>query len=214
MSAVAEVPARKAIVFDFAGVLFRWDPPSMLRRELPARAHDAASAAHWVEQIFQGYQGDWAAFDRGQVAVPELVQRIARRTRLAPAEVRRVVDAVPHELKPDPETVDLLRRLRAAGRRLLFLSNMPAPYSEHLERTHAFVAWFDDGVFSARVHEAKPAPAIFALAAARFGHRPAEMVFLDDHGPNVQAARGLGWNALHFEHAARAEAALAAGGWM
>ncbi len=136
-----------------------------------------------------------------------------RRTGLARADVQRVVDAVPHELQPIPETVELLRRLRDEGRHLTFLSNMPAPYAEHLEREHGFVRWFEDGVFSGRVRAAKPEPAIFQLAAQRFGRLPQDLVFLDDVPANVDAARALGWNALHFVDAAQAEAELRANGW-
>jgi len=196
------------IVFDFAGVLFRWQPVAMLQRELPHLAPDEARARHWVAQIFQHDGGDWGDFDRGTVAVPALVARIARRTGLALADVQRVVDAVPQELQPVPDSVALLRRLHEAGRELYFVSNMPAPYADHLEAEHDFLRCFRDGVFSARVHLNKPEPAIFELAAARFGAAPVELVFLDDHEPNVQAARALGWHALRFENAAQAASAL------
>jgi HAD superfamily hydrolase (TIGR01509 family) len=208
-----EAPA-KTIVFDFAGVLFRWHPPALIRRELPQLAPDEARAAHWAREIFQGYEGDWLDFDRGLLERPEVIERIVRRTGLPSADVQRVVDAVPHELQPIPETVALLRRLRDAGRQLFFLSNMPAPYAEHLEREHAFVRWFEGGVFSGRVREAKPDAAIFHLAAEQFGRPPAELVFLDDVPANVGAARALGWNALHFVDAAQAETELRERGWM
>lgn len=204
---------RPAIVFDFAGVLFRWHPPSMLRRVVPHLAHDEASAARWVREIFQGYDGDWLAFDQGRVEVLDLVRQIARRTGATEADIQAVVDAVPHELQPIEATVALVGRLKAAGRRLFFLSNMPAPYSDHLERTHDFVRWFDDGIFSARVLEAKPHRAIFEIAQRRFGRAPGELVFLDDHVPNVDAARALGWQAIHFVDAAQAEAELKARGF-
>lgn len=207
-------PMPKTLVFDFGGVLFHWHPQTMLQRVIPHLAHDDTSAAHWVREIFQGYEGDWLRFDRGLLDEVQIVEHIVRRTGLAQADVQRVVDEVPHELQPIADTVALLDRLRADGRRLLFLSNMPALYADHLERAHPFVGWFADGIFSARVREAKPAPAIFKLAAERFGHAPHEMVFLDDHLPNVEAARTLGWNALHFRGAASAEAELRANGWM
>jgi putative hydrolase of the HAD superfamily len=196
------------IVFDFAGVLFHWRPVEMLRRELPQRAVDDASAAHWVQAIFQGYRGDWADFDRGSVTAEALVERIAARTGLGPDEVRRVVDAVPAELQPLPATVELLRRLRARGAALYYLSNMPEPYAEHLERTHGFVGWFDDGVISARVGWIKPEPQIFGVAARRFHARPEELLFIDDVEGNVRAARAAGWQALRFDDAASCEAAL------
>ena len=200
----------KKIVFDFAGVLFRWHPETMLRRELPQRASDAASAAHWKREIFQGYEGDWAEFDRGTIAVPALVRRIARRTGLAPAEVQTVVERVPFELQPITETVQWLAQLRDEGRALYFLSNMPEPYAAHLERENAFVGWFERGVFSARVQHIKPEREIFELAARRFDAAPSELVFLDDIVPNVEMARALGWNAIHFRDAAQARRELRA----
>lgn len=201
------------IVFDFAGVLFNWQPQALLRRQLPQRAGDDAAAQHWVTGIFQGYGGDWGEFDRGTLGAPELVRRIAARTGLHEHEVQAVVDAVPHELQPMPHSVALLRRLHEAGRRLFYLSNMPQPYAEHLEREHDFVAWFEDGVFSARVRHIKPEPEIYAIAAQRFRADPAQLVFIDDVAGNVRAAQQAGWNALHFVDAAQCEAQLREHGW-
>ena len=201
-----------AVVFDFGGVLFRWQPERLLREVLPDRVHSEADARHWMAQIFQSYGGDWGDFDRGTVEIPALVQRIARRTGLSEAEVQRVVDAVPGELQPQPATVALLQRLHAAQHPLFFLSNMPLPYADHLQTTHAFMALFDDGVFSARVHHNKPERAIFELAATRFGRAPAELVFIDDHEPNIVAARELGWRGIHFVDIEQTTAALAAHG--
>jgi len=197
------------VVFDFGNVLFHWQPPRLLQRLLPQHAPDATRAAALAAHFFQGYEGDWAEFDRGTVSVPELVRRIAARTGLAAVDVQRIVDAVPAELTPLPETVALLSALRAAGTPLLFLSNMPAPYAEHLRATHHFMDWFADGVFSSHVNIIKPEPAIFALAAARFGAAPHELLFFDDVPANVAAARAAGWQALHFTDTAAARAALA-----
>ena len=200
-------------VFDFGRVLFDWQPEALLQRVLPQRALDAASTAHWVAQVFQSYGGDWGEFDRGSVEPDQLVQRISRRTGLAAAEVQAVVDAVPASLKPIPATVALLQRLQQPGRAMFYLSNMPAPYADHLEREHAFVRAFSAGVFSARVQLIKPEAAIFELSARRFGVAPAELVFLDDHPANVAAARAAGWQALLFSDAAKAEVDLRRHGW-
>ncbi|MDT7837551.1 HAD family hydrolase [Aquabacterium sp. OR-4] len=200
-------------VFDFSRVLFRWRPEVLLREVLPGRAADEASARHWVDQIFQSYGGDWAEFDRGTVSPQALAQRIATRTGLRLDEAQAVIEAVPGELQPLPDSVALLQRVRAAGRRTFYLSNMPAPYADQLEAAHDFVRGFDAGVFSARVGFNKPEPEIFALAAARFGVPAETLLFLDDHAPNVQAARQAGWQALLFTDAAQAERDLRAAGW-
>lgn len=210
----AVLPAEKKFVFDFGRVVFRWEPAEVLQRVLPERATDSTTAAHWVAQIFQSYGGDWGAYDRGTVSPAELVQRIAARTGLREDEVQRVVQAVPLSLTPLPETVALIERLHAAGRRLYYLSNMPAPMADHLQATHAFLRLFSDGVFSGRVHHNKPEPAIYEIAAQRFGHPVEELVFLDDHPPNIEAARALGWHGRVFHHAAQAEAEMRAAGWV
>jgi putative hydrolase of the HAD superfamily len=203
---------KKRIVFDLGAVLFSWHPKQMLMRELPHAVPDEATATHWEREVFQAYKGDWGEFDRGTVEVPDLVTRIARRTGFAPADVQTVVDAVPRELQPIPASVALLHRLADAGHTLHYLSNMPGPYADILERNDFFQR-FTSGVFSARVHHNKPEPGIFAAAEQLFGVPPQELVFLDDHAPNVHAAQARGWQALQFVDAAQAYADLRVKGW-
>lgn len=198
------------VVWDFGGVLFQWRPALLLARVLPQRVTDETSARHWQALFFEEYAGDWGEFDRGTIELEQLVDRIAARTGLSNAEVRAVIDAVPAELEPITASVALVHALRERGHGLYFLSNMPAPYADHLERTHSFLAQFDDGVFSSRVKLIKPEAAVFRLAQERFGIDASETVFLDDHLPNIAAARQHGWKALHFTEPATAEAALRA----
>ncbi|MGM9488822.1 HAD family hydrolase [Ideonella sp. YS5] len=197
-----------AIVFDFGRVVFDWQPEALVSRVLPVRASSPQAAAHWANEIFQGYQGDWGDFDRGEVEIPALVERIAARTGLTGAEVQAVVDAAPASLTPLPGTIALIQRLKDAGRRLHFLSNMPAPFAEHLERSHEFMHWFDGGVFSSRARVNKPERAIYDHALQQFGLPPAQVLFIDDHAPNVDAARALGWQAVQFVGHEKLEQAL------
>lgn len=206
--------AEKKFVFDFGRVVFRWEPEALLRSVLPQRAFDSSSAAQWTAAIFQGYGGDWGDYDRGTVTPEALAERIAKRTGLLADEVQRVVQAAPHALTPLPDTVALLQRLHAAGRRLYYLSNMPAPMAQHLLRTHPFLAVFDGGLFSSDIGHNKPEAAIYALATQRFGHPPRELVFLDDHAPNIEAARSAGWHGRVFHSSAQAEAEMRAAGWL
>lgn len=200
-------------VFDFARVLFDWQPTALVRRMMADLAPDDDSAAAIAGDVFQGYAGDWGDFDRGTVDAPELVWRIAMRTGLPRPAVQALVDSIPDALVPKPDTVALVERLRRPAVPMFFLSNMPGPYADELDRRHAFVRAFDDGVYSARVGLVKPEPAIFALAAQRFRAAPAELVFLDDHWVNVEAAQAAGWNALHFTDAAAAELLIREAGW-
>jgi putative hydrolase of the HAD superfamily len=200
------------VVFDFGGVVFRWQPHEFMARLLPHRATGEAAIAALVTEFFQGFNGDWGDFDRGLVDEVRLAQRIAWRTGITLADVQKIIDAVPTELQPVEPMVRLMERLRERGHRLFFLSNMPAPYAQHLEDTHAFMRWFEGGVFSSRVQLVKPDPAIFHEAARRFAATPNELLFIDDFALNVKAARALGWQAVHFLSAEQVEADLVARG--
>ena len=205
--------AGRALVFDFGRVVFRWRPEVLVAETLPHRAGDPETTKHWTSHIFQAYEGDWQHFDRGTVETPELARRIAARTGLTEDEVLAVIAACPVELEPLPDTVDWLHRLHAQGKPLHFLSNMPEPCALHFERTHDFMQMFESGVFSSRVRMVKPKPEIFTHAAEVYGRVPEALLLIDDHLPNIVAARAAGWQAVHFVDVPQAEAEVAALGW-
>jgi putative hydrolase of the HAD superfamily len=196
------------IVFDFGGVLFRWQPHEFMARLLPERAQTGADTQALIADFFEGFAGDWGEFDRGVLDAAPLADRIAARTGLGLADVRKVIDAIPHELEPMRDTVRLLHRLHDAGHALFYLSNMPAPYAEHLEANHDFIGLFRAGIFSSRVNLIKPERAIFEHAVQLFRIDPARTLFIDDVAHNVAAARDAGWQALHFRDAADCEGEL------
>jgi putative hydrolase of the HAD superfamily len=202
------------IVFDFGGVLFHWQPLQLVRRFLPQHAGDDDASRALVAGIFQGLNGDWAQFDRGVLAADALVRRIAARTGIGRADIAALVEGVPRSLTPKPDTVNLLLRLHASGMPLHFLSNMPAPYAQYLDRTHPeLMQRFASGLYSSQVRLIKPEAELFALASRRFAAPPERLVLLDDIAANVEAAAALGWNAVHFRDADSAEQALRANGW-
>ncbi|MFO1326476.1 MAG: HAD family phosphatase [Rubrivivax sp.] len=208
--------ATPAVVFDFGAVLFQWRPLELLQACVPELARDEALARALAAQVFESFTpaSDWARFDLGELAEDELAARIAARVGVQPAQVRRIIDAIPPHLQPQPATVALLQRVRAAGHRLYYLSNMPRPYADHLERENAFVAQFADGIFSGRVGLMKPDADIFALAERRFALDPPRTLLIDDHAGNTAAAQARGWQAHTFTSADEAGHALRAAGWL
>lgn len=204
---------RKTIVFDVGGVIVRWQPNELMRQCFPQQASDEDSAERVKALVFQKFAdgGDWAAFDCGSVEPGALAQRIAQRSGLPCEGVTALIDAIPDHLQPMPGSVALIERVRAAGHRLALLSNMPRPYAAHLESAHECFGWFEQRAWSGRLGVMKPERAIFDhLLGAMALDDPSQAIFLDDHAANIEAARGLGWQALQFESAAQAERDLAA----
>lgn len=200
------------VVFDFGAVLFRWQPAALLARVLPNRFETLEAGAAGAALYFQSYEGDWGLFDQGLISQSEVVRRIAARTGWPLGDVAAVAEAVPTELLPIPATVVLIRELLAAGHELHYLSNMPAPFADHLERTYPLHEWFKSGVFSGRVKWRKPHAEIFEVAERRFGVSPDQLVFLDDMPANIRAAEARGWQAVHFTQASAAREELVARG--
>jgi len=102
-------------------------------------------------------------------------------------------DLVNHEL------VDTIRRLRPAYK-VGLLSNAWGDLRQVMQERFHFDGLFDDLVISAEVGLAKPDPRIFELAVARLGMQPAEVVFVDDVLANVEAAQGVGLQAIHYQN--------------
>ena len=207
---------RRTVVFDVGGVLVQWQPLELMRVHFGDRARDDAGARAVMAQVFQTFapEADWGAFDRGHVEPDVLAERIAVRTGYPRAQVASLIAAIPDHLQPMPDSVALLRRVRAAGHRLALLSNMPRPYAAHLESAHECFGWFEHRTWSGRLGVMKPQREIFDHIRDAAGLDLAHAVFVDDHHGNIDAARRYGWQALQFTSAAQCEADLRAGGWL
>lgn len=184
-----------ALVFDFGGVLFNWRPTDLVAQCFPDRASGPEAAQALMTDIFQGLtlNSDWAAFDQGKIAPEPLAKKIAARTGLPVSGVASLIAAIPDHLTPKADTVELLARLHDAEVPLYFLSNMPAPYARELQARHAFLSYFQAGVFSGEVGVSKPDAAIYDLAVAASGRAKGSLLFVDDLAENIAVAESLGW---------------------
>ena len=189
------------VVFDFGGVVFDWNPAAMVRAHFGGDWQGFDSPEALGRAIF--LHADWLAFDRGERSQDEVIAQTAQRLSMAQAQMHALIAPIGAQLQPIATTVQLLgdlqaRRKAGGGMRLLFLSNMPAPFARTLEQRHAFLECFEGGIFSADVLLTKPQAEIYQLLAQRYQLQPGATLFIDDHGPNVQAAAALGWQTLHL----------------
>jgi putative hydrolase of the HAD superfamily len=192
------------LVFDFGAVLIDWQPARLVAQYFPEMTATSQTAEPLARAIFS--HADWHAFDRGALTQEEVTERTAQRLSLPHAQVHLLVSGIGERLLPIEETlavlVDLVhRRHQRADVSLYFLSNMPLPYARVLEQKHAFLGWFDGGIFSGDVQLVKPEPMIFHLLQTRYALEPGRTLLIDDLQGNVNAARALGWHGLQFTSA-------------
>ena len=95
------------------------------------------------------------------------------------------------------DTLALMRRLKASGKKLGVLSNMSPDFHERLfvPRCAAYRALLDAEVISGLHRLCKPAEPIYRLTEREMGLPPDHLLFLDDTEVNVRAARAFGWHA-------------------
>ena len=191
-----------AIVFDVGRVLYQWD-----LRHLFGKLIDDPVELEWF--LANVVTEEWHfEHDRGRPLgdmVPERQAEFPGYARLIAAYAERFNETIPG---PVPGSLELVQRLHRAGLPLYAITNFGAEFWAGFRPTAPVFDVFADIVVSGEEQLAKPDPALFELAAARFGHEPQAMLFIDDNPANVAAAQALGWQVHRFVDAARLEREL------
>ena len=181
------------MVFDLGNVLIEWDP------------HPAIAAAVGEEEASRFLAADdfdFAAWNHEQDAGRPFVESeqaaVAQRPHWrAHIEAYRAHFAL--SLRGEiPDSVALLRELSSRGVRLLALTNWSAELFPVALGRFDFLALFEDIVVSGVERVAKPDPRLFAVLCRRAGVSPTDCVFVDDKQENVDAAAGVGMDAIRF----------------
>lgn len=197
----------KNIIFDFGGVVVQFNPKDFLMDHfLNKRAEEI------VYELTFGSQ-EWQDLDRGTITREEgnatMLENAARVNRVF--EVQTVIDEWPTILRTKESTVHTMQKLKAAGYRLYYLTNIPADIMDELRQREWF-SLFDGGVASCEVHLCKPEPAIYTTLMQTCNLAYDESIFIDDNKVNAQAAYNLGITGILYKNPKSFERALRACG--
>ena len=144
------------------------------------------------------------AYMSGDIACDEFFGAVAAATDglYTPDEVRRV--HVAWVLDEYEGVAELVASINATpGFRTACLSNTNHAHWTLLTDDPArypTIAALGDRLVSHEMRAVKPDEAIFRLAEGALGAAPDEILFLDDLGANVEAARAAGWRAEAIDH--------------
>jgi 2-haloacid dehalogenase len=109
--------------------------------------------------------------------------------------------ALYRELPAYPEVPEMLRALRADGRRAAILSNGSPQMLDSAVMAAGIGGLLDDALSVEAVGVFKPARAVYDLVGARFGVGPAEVLFVSSNGWDVAGAAGYGFETLWVNRA-------------
>jgi HAD superfamily hydrolase (TIGR01509 family) len=180
------------VVFDIGNVLLRWDPRNLYRKlfddpqAMERFLHEALRMKFIVETDIV------ASFAEAVEA------RVAQFPRYA-SELRAFDTRWMETLGgPIEQNVNLLRRLKAQGRRVHALSNFAHEKFALAMGAYPFLREFDIAVISGREGVAKPDRRIFEILVERVGLPANELLFIDDSPRNVEAAQAFGIETIHY----------------
>lgn len=180
------------VVFDLGGVVFNWNPDSIIRRVFENRDTQALVK----RKIFE--HSDWVELDKGTLRRDRAIARGALRTGLSQEEIEMLLNEVPRSLTPIQGTFELIRSVRDAGNRMYVLSNMHHASIDHLQNEFSIWNMFDGIVVSCRIQKVKPEIEIFEHLLDEYQLATTETVFIDDTCENLTAASSLGMRTVRF----------------
>ena len=185
----------KNIIFDLGGVVVDFKPRDFLMDHfLNKRAED---------EVFDLTFGskEWEELDRGVIsrgtANRLMLENAAERGRTF--EVQAVIDEWQSILHTNKRTVKTMCKLKLAGYRLYYLSNIPQDVIDEI-RQRDFFPLFDGGIASCDVHLCKPEPEIFTTLMQTCRLAYDESIFVDDNKANAQAAYNLGITGILYKN--------------
>ena len=190
----------KNIIFDFGGVVVQFNPKDFLMDHFMNKR-----AEEIVYELTFGSQ-EWQDLEEVNAAMLENAARVNR-----VFEVQTVIDEWSTILRTKESTVHTMQKLKAAGYRLYYLTNIPADIMDELRQREWF-SLFDGGVASCEVHLCKPEPAIYTTLMQTCNLAYDESIFIDDNKANAQAAYNLGITGILYKNPKSFERALRACG--
>jgi putative hydrolase of the HAD superfamily len=191
----------EAIVSDFGGVLttplvgsfMAFQDKTGISTENLGKAMQAATEANGENPLFE--------LERGEISEPAFLERLAES--LEPLlghrpELHRFKEIYFEALQPNPPMIELMRELKASGRRMAMLTNNVREWEPLWRAMLPVDEIFELVVDSAFVGYRKPEPEIYEMTLERVGLPAEACLFVDDLAHNCEGARKAGMSAVHF----------------
>lgn len=191
------------IIFDLGGVLIDWNPRHLYKKIFKTDEEitwflENVCTPEWNEQ-----QDGGRSFED---ATEELLQKFPEHEHAIRAWYDRWQETI---RGPIHETVEILKSIRDSRRyRLYALTNWSAETFPWALANFEFLQWFEGIVVSGVEKTRKPFPEFYKILLNRYNIVPENSIFIDDNLKNVEAARAIKIDAIHFQGAGNLKAEL------
>lgn len=182
----------KTIIFDIGNVLAGFDWRSFYKRfgydgEIYERLGEATTRSD-----------DWKEYDRGCKTDEEMLELFIENDPGIEKEIREALADLGGMVTRYEYAIPWIKELKEKGYQVLVLSNFSQKALRECWNALDFLPYVDGGILSFRDKLIKPMPEIYHLILSRYHLKAEECVFMDDHLPNIEAARAVGLHAFQF----------------
>ena len=179
----------KNIVFDIGNVLIKWQPAEIMAEFFPNNP----------EMLYDIFKSDvWYNLNLGVLTKEEAIELYNKRTGLESELLQKLWDSVLESLVPIDDTVKILEQLHRARTPLYSITDNIREIFEYVRSRYMFPSLFIDVVTSYDVCALKPSPKIYQHLLQRNNLKAEECVFIDDILTNVEGAKKVGMQGIHF----------------
>jgi len=182
------------VIFDLGGVLIDWNPDYVYRK-----IFSDEEKMRWFYQNI--CTPDWNEEQDAGRSLKEATEELVTKFPEHEENIRAYYGRWEEMLGgPIQGTVEVLRHLKyETNCKLYALTNWSHETFPVALSRYDFLHWFDGRIVSGEEKTRKPFPQIYQLLIDRFGIDPAKAVYIDDNARNLEPAKRLAFNVIHFK---------------
>lgn len=203
----------RAAVFDLGGVILSGGVEAVVA--FGQRHGLTLEVWNLIRRSLFSNDGPWAAVERGELRLDDFLSHMREQiTRsgisISWEDARSFMgngDPTASASRVRAEIVDAIARIRERMPTALLTNNV-AEWRPVWRASLPVDELFDFVIDSSEVGTRKPEQRIYELTRERLGLPHDGLFFVDDQGPNLKAARALGWQTLKYEDTATVLAVL------
>ncbi|HKG67224.1 MAG TPA: HAD family phosphatase [Segetibacter sp.] len=181
------------IIFDLGGVLIDWNPEYLYRKVFK----DESEMKHFLEKVCTP---EWNEEQDAGRTLAEATDFLLKEYPEHEENIRLYYNRWQEMLAGAIEgTVEIFEKLKKTKRfKIYALTNWSAETFPIALEKYQFLSWFDGVVVSGTEKKRKPFPEFYQILLDRYQVKAEETIFIDDNLRNVDAAKQVGLDAIHF----------------
>lgn len=191
----------KSVIFDLGNVLIYWDPKNLFNESY---FDSVEKRDYFLSTICTDA---WNEMQDAGRPISEATRDMIRQYPEWEPAIRDYYGRWTEMLNgPIKESVEIFRKLKDSKKYKIYaLTNWNACLFEIALARYDFLDWFDGRIVSGEEKIRKPHTDFYKILEDRYGVVPEEALFIDDNLRNVNAAKELGYQTIHFKSAKQME---------